>query len=737
LISIIAGFVLTILTGVVLSFRDSIRKNISKINIRLVSFFTLLFLAVYFYLASEYYFTGENFSLGIIAVILLIPLQFIGFVYSLRLHRKMKSFVLKQILFVMIVLLIYQAIILVSVIAEKAVLIRFLNIDFLFDGQALSDFLLPGIIFSLLSIYPYMKSNDISYPKPERAHLTIVILSVFYLAGFVFLWNPLSVYSTFPENFVFPAIDILKNNLIIFICVFAFLSLVYFGFPKKTRIIWVKIVLLFTIISFVHNTIFPLDVGSLQETKFLNQDNLAQPLIIYFIEALAFIIVYFLISRMLAKKFLKHIIIVLLLLNTVLIAQSLVASLRSGQFTKVPEIDADINASISFSPDEENVVLLVADMFQGWYIKQIVEENPELREELSGFVWYPNTISVSSITCTSMPAVLGGYDYTIDKLNEDETRTMGEKMTDITEEFYGRIKSKGYDFTSTDMIYSKIDRNKFDSYLPKWSEEWDVWNNKLNIGTSIENGYNILWMNALFYSAPMILKTQIYKEGKWLITESKKNENSNYAQVYNFLRLLPYISNTKSDTPGFIYIHSMASHHPWDIINDDGVFEKDVTPYENNKWVINTIIKWLKWMKKEGVYDNTKIILLSDHGIHWQHIKKGTIDESMPLKNFGTSDLKVNESLVKGMFPLLMVKDYNEREPLREDDRFMSNADASYIAFDNDDPTKGEVSQDRVLPSSMANWIPKMGLEKQIKLIYNVDVTKNAYDLKNWTIKEQ
>ncbi len=62
----------------------------------------------------------------------------------------------------------------------------------------------------------------------------------------------------------------------------------------------------------------------------------------------------------------------------------------------------------------------------------------------------------------------------------------------------------------------------------------------------------------------------------------------------------------------------------------------------------------------------------------------------------------------------------------------MSNADASYIAFDKENPTTVEPPKNRVLPSSMVVWIRKVGLQKNIPTIYNVEATNTAYDLKNW-----
>ena len=52
------------------------------------------------------------------------------------------------------------------------------------------------------------------------------------------------------------------------------------------------LVLTLAAVSFLHNTVIPIEMGSLQETKFLLQDNLAQPIIMYIIEGFALIIIF-------------------------------------------------------------------------------------------------------------------------------------------------------------------------------------------------------------------------------------------------------------------------------------------------------------------------------------------------------------------------------------------------------------------------------------------------------------
>ena len=75
--------------------------------------------------------------------------------------------------------------------------------------------------------------------------------------------------------------------------------------------------------------------------------------------------------------------------------------------------------------------------------------------------------------------------------------------------------------------------------------------------------------------------------------------------------------------------------------------------------------KWFEFMQQNGVYDNTRIILVADHG-------RG-------LSQFDYMLLKNPEIDVEWCNPLLMVKDFNSQE-LSVNYDFMTNADTPALA---------------------------------------------------------
>lgn len=88
--------------------------------------------------------------------------------------------------------------------------------------------------------------------------------------------------------------------------------------------------------------------------------------------------------------------------------------------------------------------------------------------------------------------------------------------------------------------------------------------------------------------------------------------------------------------------------------------------YQTNMATMIQLGKWMDYMRENGVYDSTRIILVADHG--------HGLD--------GLFDLRLNSSEdMLSYNPLLMVKDFDSRG-FAIDDTFMTNADTPLLALD-------------------------------------------------------
>ena len=92
----------------------------------------------------------------------------------------------------------------------------------------------------------------------------------------------------------------------------------------------------------------------------------------------------------------------------------------------------------------------------------------------------------------------------------------------------------------------------------------------------------------------------------------------------------------------------------------------DYDQYHTIAGVFKRLPDFFDYLKENGVYDNTKIIIVSDHG---KGFRTGVFGDTP-----GVNILKDNYTAT------LMVKDFGSHGELKTDHAFMTNADTPYLA---------------------------------------------------------
>ncbi|MBR3637995.1 MAG: hypothetical protein IKN45_08795 [Lachnospiraceae bacterium] len=237
---------------------------------------------------------------------------------------------------------------------------------------------------------------------------------------------------------------------------------------------------------------------------------------------------------------------------------------------------------------DKNAVLLIADAVDNKYIKQILEEEPGFMDDFNDFTIYTNTCSVYDMTNTSIPQMLYGYTQKADSENAVS--------------FLKRFTNQGY--RNLFFYYEKASEMNEDPkpYISNYVFT-KVTESILDVNYKmIRDGFVRM---SLYRLCPCILKTIF----------GRMDINFDYCILYNggkdelvvdnqdFKNKLNLSYNELSDRC-FIYQHITGIHFPCDDY------------YQGTKESLDIFKEYLRQMKELGVYDNSLIIIASDHGVH-------------------------------------------------------------------------------------------------------------------------
>lgn len=355
--------------------------------------------------------------------------------------------------------------------------------------------------------------------------------------------------------------------------------------------------------------------------------------------------------------------------------------------------DDSITPVFRFTRTGKNVLLVFLDRVQGGYIEPLFSECPELARQMTGFTFYRNTVSFNGHTLLASPACYGGYEYTPEEMNRRSEIPLVEKHNEsalllprvFSEQFgYTAVVADpqwtNYSWIPDIKIYDKYPGikaiNLEGKYLDLWYREHQD-TGKITV-TSDTLKRNILWYG-FFRTSMCAMRPAFYNSGKYWSTNTKNNDFDDYLGGYSTLEYLPRLSTFDNDRDSFITMTNESTHQsillqppeyrPSSSLDFDGLGGKYLfdDKFHCYAGAFKRLGEFFEILKKEGCYDNTKIILYSDHGV-------GAWEDDF------TSDEKFAAIRPGNYHPFLMVKDFNETGALRTSDEFMTNADVPSIA---------------------------------------------------------
>lgn len=360
--------------------------------------------------------------------------------------------------------------------------------------------------------------------------------------------------------------------------------------------------------------------------------------------------------------------------------------------------ESEIAPLLHFSRTGKNVVLLMLDNASSALFPTVIREDTDIKNALEDFTYYPHTVSFGGHTIFGAPPIFGGYEYTPFEMNKSSLPLVTKNNNALL--MLPRIFSEscGFSATVSDLSwanYSWIPDMSITSPYPlitpltlerTYSAKWIAANPSMAEPFVLSRAIrrNLLYVS-IFRCLLPVLREPFYDEGRWW-SESKAGGDA--AEFIDYYSALFYMSDmTDIDAKGNCYFTIVnettheclpASLRP--LLGKD-YDDKTVKSYtalqtrgflESNLLSLRALSSWLSCLKALGVYDNTRIVIVSDHGEGLKEIDGKKIEEIEE----GYSSDHLNS--------LLLVKDFREegsekRAQLKTDNSFMTTADVPYI----------------------------------------------------------
>jgi hypothetical protein len=362
-------------------------------------------------------------------------------------------------------------------------------------------------------------------------------------------------------------------------------------------------------------------------------------------------------------------------------------------------------------------------------------------------------VSFGGFTIFGTPSLYGGYEYTPLEMQKKRDTPLADKHDNALMALPKLFAENGFHVTVSDQplansrAYKKEPGINVERIAGRYAEHYLAKRPDLNP----THYFSILKVNLVRFSffkfAPLVLRNFCYDDGDYLLPDSPSLVFTSTIMSYTALAALPEITAVSEEGRNFIILNNDLTHEPAffesptyepiTVVTDRGPGPfADEKHFHVNMAAFLLLGAWFDFLKENGVYDNTRIIIVSDHGINVTVYKNV---ERLP-----------NGERLEWYQALLLVKDFNAPdtpgEALPVDWTFMTNADVPVLVTEGGimaPPPRNPFTGNPFIPDKKqgvtitTNHLPQ--LSKHAKTVFDIKpdewlhVHDNIFDIENWS----
>lgn len=465
------------------------------------------------------------------------------------------------------------------------------------------------------------------------------------IAFLLTLYGPLELFFTNLSEFRFSFSILFPELLKLFLLLFA-VGLLAFALCYALHIRLYRVVLLLGAVGFVctyiqgmflSGSLPPLDGRAIRWSDYLLQDVVS--VILWLAVGTAAVLLF---RRLSPEMFSRLVTGISLFLTSILLVTLVTVGIMNHGFSTKYEAVLTKDSAFTMSSDQ-NFVIFILDAVDSAAFQELLEGvDPQFADTLSDFTYYPNTVGAYPFTRESIPFILTGKWFE----NQEDFPTFTARAMDESP-LLSTLKSEDYRM------------GVYEEDLTYPSDNVYAFENAKKISPRIKS-FNMLARKELslvwFKYAPFPLKRlshiQMDVFNQLLaLPDGEEVFRAHNAEFYNDLRRAEI---TTVPEKCFRFIHIEGAHVPFRYDKNVRLISESQGSYLQNIEAGMTIVKtYLQKLKDAGVYDNTVIFLMADHGYGYNR----------------------NVAIVGRGNPLLAVKGLHESHPLAVSDAPISYED--------------------------------------------------------------
>ena len=256
--------------------------------------------------------------------------------------------------------------------------------------------------------------------------------------------------------------------------------------------------------------------------------------------------------------------------------------------------------------EKQNFVILLLDSADSRTFAELLEKHPEYASEFKDFTYFENTIGAYSCTERAVPYILSGDWYENEEPFEDYMRQMYRESP-----LFQTLQSQGYqmEFYDEELYMDDEISDMFSNVYPV----------DLKLSSYIRFCKPLLKLVGFRYAPYELKKKCIFKMNAFdeLVRVENAQEEINFSQSDHIFKsqLDQKGISTQASGAKFKFIHLNGAHVPF--IYDENmnlIDEEDGTYEQSMQAVILGAANYIDKLQESGIYDNTVLIIMADHG---------------------------------------------------------------------------------------------------------------------------